>query len=130
MNIISVSILAVFVSFVSLYLKKYLPEYAYALNIITVIIIILMILNKILPIAEKLKSLITYSKISNEYFFCVIKSIGICFISQFASNCCSDAGEKNLALKVEFAGKISILLISMPLFEKIMQTAIDIIGAK
>lgn len=130
MNIISVSILAVFVSFVSLYLKKTLPEYAYALNIITVIIIILMILNKILPIAEKVKRLITYSKISNEYFFCVIKSIGICFISQFASNCCSDAGEKNLALQVEFVGKVSVLVISMPLFEKIMQTAIDIMGAK
>ena len=130
MNIITISVLAIFSSFMSLYLKKHLPEYAMILNILTGVIIVLAILSGISPAVEKVRNLITYTKIPNEYFSCVFKSIGICFISQFASNCCSDAGEKNLAFKVEFAGKISILLISMPLFEKIMQTAIDIIGAK
>ena len=58
----------------------------------------------------------------------MFKTLGICFLAQFAADSCRDAGESALASKVELAGKISILVLSLPLFEDIAQTALGLIG--
>jgi stage III sporulation protein AD len=49
-------------------------------------------------------------------------------LAQFAADACRDAGESALASKMELAGKITILILALPLFEKITQTAVGLIG--
>ena len=56
------------------------------------------------------------------------KVAGISLVTELAETVCADAGESALASKVELAGKISILVLSLPLFEDIAQTALGLIG--
>ena len=58
----------------------------------------------------------------------LIRATGIALIAEFGCQLCKDAGESALASKVELAGKISILVLSLPLFEDIAQTALGLIG--
>ena len=51
------------------------------------------------------------------------QALGVCFITQLASDACKDAGEGAIASKVELAGKVVILLLAMPLFEQIIGVA-------
>ena len=38
-----------------------------------------------------------------------------------AGESCSDAGETSIAAKIALAGKIAVVLIALPLFEKLME---------
>ena len=49
-------------------------------------------------------------------------------MAQFAADACRDAGESSLASKVELAGKVAVILMALPLFEAIANTAITLIG--
>ena len=82
------------------------------------------------PALGKIKNLITYAHIPHEYGAILLKSLGICFAVQFASDSCKDAGENSMASKIEFAGKIGILITALPLFETIIQTSLKFMGVQ
>ena len=63
-----------------------------------------------------------------EYVQILFKALGICLITQIACDACRDLGETAVASKVEAAGKISVLLISLPLFEQILAVVGSLIG--
>lgn len=58
----------------------------------------------------------------------LFKALGLCFITQIAATPAADLGETAIASKVETAGKLSVLLVSLPLFEKILGIAGGLIG--
>ncbi len=124
--IVMISIIASF----SVILKKYAPEYSILINIFLGFAVIIYLISYITPIFEYIKNLINLAKVPNKYVSVLFKSLGICFISQFASDSCKDAGETSLASKIEFIGKIAMVTVSLPLFEEITSTAINFMGAK
>lgn len=128
MNITSIVGIILIIAVLSLMIKRYLPEYSMLINIASGIIVLALILTQFLPIINQINQLLDSSKIPSEYRIILFKCIGICLIAQFASDACRDAGENSLASKVELAGKVSIVTIALPLFDKIIQTAIKLMG--
>jgi stage III sporulation protein AD len=62
-----------------------------------------------------------------EYGGIIFKSLGIAFITELASDTCRDVGGTAISTKIELAGKVAILIISLPLFEKILSIAMNMI---
>lgn len=63
------------------------------------------------------KSLLNLAKIDNVYLQILFKGLGVVYITQFASDYCKDCGESAISSQVLLAGKISVLVISLPLFK-------------
>ena len=59
--------------------------------------------------------------------FVVLKAIGICMVSQFASDICKDSGNLSLSNVVSVFGRISVIIVSMPMIKFLFETTIDII---
>ena len=49
-------------------------------------------------------------------------------MAQFAADACRDAGESALASRVELAGKMAVVLLSLPLFGEITSVALGLLG--
>lgn len=128
MNVDSIVGIILIIAVISLMIKNYLPEYSMLINIASGIIVLAIILTQFIPIINQINQLLDSSKIPREYRIILFKCIGICLIAQFASDACRDAGENSLASKVELAGKVSIVTIAIPLFDKIIHTAIKLMG--
>ena len=64
--------------------------------------------------------LISFSQISAVYLEVLIKVLGVGYLTQFAVTLCKDAGESAIAAKVELAGKVAVLLLSLPVFEYVL----------
>jgi len=128
MNIIGIAGVALVAAILSAMLKRYHQEYAIMINIAAGIIIIVQILANISPAIKQLSVLLSSAGLSSEYSLILFKTLGICFLSQFAADSCRDAGENALASKVELAGKITIVLLALPMFESIATTAVALIG--
>jgi stage III sporulation protein AD len=87
-----------------------------------------MIISEARPLFDRMHSLLDASGTKAAYVQILFKSLGLCFITQIACDACRDLGETAIATKVEAAGKIAVLLVSLPLFEEILKIAGQLIG--
>lgn len=128
MNVVGIAGLALCAAVVATMLRRYHQEYAILLSIAAGIVILLELFANIAPALGQIRTLLSSSGLSADYALILLKTLGVCFLAQFAADSCRDAGENALASKVELAGKISIVVLSLPLFEKIAETAVHLIG--
>ena len=108
-------------------IRKDRPEIANFVAITAGIIILLSVVMKLSFIIEGIESLANKVNIPSMYISLIIKLIGICYIIEFAVSLCNDCGEKNIATKLEFGGKIIIMTMSFPILLSIVDTIISLI---
>ena len=106
MSLAAVIGIAVTAAILASMLRRYHPEYAMVLAIAAGSILMIGILLGFSPAAEQIRLLLDSSGLDGEYAEILFKSLGICFLAQFAADACRDAGESALASRVELAGKI------------------------
>ena len=61
------------------------------------------------------------------YIETVIKALGIAVISESAADLCRDAGESAIASKTEFAAKIMIIYLALPVIKNIISLAFGVV---
>ena len=128
MNIVGIAGIAICAAIVAAMLRRYNQEYAITIVIAAGIIILIEMLSSLAPAIRQIQTLLSSAGLSSSYALILFKTLGICFLAQFAADSCRHAGENALASKVELAGKITIVILALPLFEKIAQTAVGLIG--
>ena len=128
MNIISIAILGLIGALITAILKQYKPEFAIFISIITTVIILSYIISIVLPVISDIKSMINKTSISFEHLSILLKSVGICYLTQFAADACRESGQTAISTKIELAGKVAICLISLPLFHNLISVIETIIG--
>ena len=128
MNLIGLIVVAMLAATLSVMIKKYNPEYSIFISIIAGIFILSVMLYEVATSVQKIKDLIATSEVSYEHAKILFKALGICFLVQFASDSCNDAGESALAAKIELAGKILIIGLALPLFEEVIKIVSKLLG--
>lgn len=126
MEIIQIVIIGIVILIILTILRETNPEIAIILSLIAGIVIFLIIVPKLNSIVSVLSTLAQKSGINNVYFITTLKIIGIAYITEFGSQLCIDANEKNLASKIEIAGKIIIVFLSIPIIIALMETILSI----
>lgn len=101
-------------------LKSTKPEYATLAGAAGGLIIILMVVNQLTSVLEVFKAIVQKSGLSNQVFATVLKIVGIGYITEFAASICADSGSSSLADKILLAGKIIILVVSLPIITNII----------
>lgn len=90
-------------------------EIGLVLSIAAGVCILLFTMSKITPIVDMLNSLIESSGINKEFLVIILKITGIAYLVEFGKNICIDAGQSAIATKLELAGKVIIVSLSLPL---------------
>ena len=109
---------------ICLVVKHIRPEFTPLVLLCSVIIVFTLILEKLNLLIEYVTDMVSLSDIvDDEYIFLLIKVLGITLITKIASEMCKDSGNSVLAVSVEFAGKVMVLIMCMPLFKIIVELA-------
>lgn len=85
----------------------------------TCTVILLYIIKMAVPAIEYIKNIT--EKISFNGMDIIVKSVGIGLITQFVSDIASDFNNKALATQMIFAGRVSILMLSIPMFMEVFK---------
>lgn len=67
--------------------------------------------------------------IDMKYFVVCIKASGTAYAAEFSSQLLRDAGEGAIASKIEAAGRIAILVMTLPILEGLMEMCIRAVNA-
>ena len=65
--------------------------------------------------------------LASRQFAKMVKIIGIAYIAEFGSQMIRDAGQEGIASKVEFAGKVLILIMAIPIINIVVETLLSLI---
>ncbi|HHV72919.1 MAG TPA: stage III sporulation protein AD [Clostridia bacterium] len=103
-------------------LKQQRPELALQLSIILGVVIFGVIIGKIAAVVDLLKELANKANLNVMYLGTIFKIIGIAYIAEFGAQVCRDAGEGAIAAKLEFAGKVLIMVLAIPIIIMIVET--------
>ena len=95
MNIFTVAAVGLIGTFFAVFMRKMGDEYRVCVSIFCVCALLIAIFPYF---SELLAQILSFSKLSGtdiENFTFLLKAVGIGYISQFSSDICADAGEKN-----------------------------------
>ncbi len=111
----------------AVFVKDWKPELSIGISLAAASVIFLMAIPYMKAITDMLKDLSGQLGLENRYITLVLKITGIAYIAQFGAELCRDAGESSTASKIEFAGKVIIMALSMPVIYKMLEIVNDII---
>ena len=120
-SVAAIAALALISAILAVILHQYKPEYAMLLSAAAGCGILFLLLSALTPAIEQLQAIIGRAGLSMAYFKILLKGLGVCYLSQFAGDLCRDAGQTSLAGKVELAGKISVVLLALPVAMDMME---------
>ena len=120
MDIFKVVAFALVATILIVLIKEQRKEMALMLTIIAALGIVLFAVNEISGVIELLENLAEKSGINKDYLLIIIKVTGIAYIVEFGKNICQDAGQSAIATKLEMAGKVVIVSLSVPIISALL----------
>ena len=112
--------------FAMLLIKPVKADFALMVGIVGGIIILSLIVNFLSSVLSTINSIILKTGLSQNVFSLVLKVVGIGYLTEFAASLCYDCGSGSLADKMLFAGKIVLLVISMPIVMDILNIIMEL----
>ena len=106
-------------------LKQYNPTYAVPAGIACCALLLVLSLRALTPLLSFVQRLAAYSNGTD--IGIVFKAVAIAVLTQTTEDLCKEAGHIALAGRIEFAGKIAILLAAMPLFVSLADTILELL---
>lgn len=128
MSILAVCGAAIITAVMALLLRQKSPHSALLLSIASGAVIMLSLLRDIPDIITGVNALLGSAGIDSGDIILLLKIVGICFVTEFTCDCVSEAGLMSLSTNISFAGKILVLVTSLPMFERIISVIQELSG--
>ncbi|HBC93542.1 MAG TPA: stage III sporulation protein AD [Pelotomaculum sp.] len=127
MDVLQIVALGLTATVLIVVVKSQRPDLAVVLSVAAGAIIFLLVLGKIGSIIEVVKELSQRAGISMVYLGTILKIVGIAYIAEFGSQICRDAGEGAVASKIEFAAKVLIMVLAVPIVVAVLQSLLKLL---
>ena len=127
MEIIQVAFFAFTALFVFLLLKDNKSEMGFLVILAAGIVIFLYMIGQLAEVIEFIKDIANKANIDTVYIGIVLKILAIAYITSFCSEICKDSGAGSIGSKVEFAGKIMILGLAVPILMAVLNSILQIL---
>lgn len=127
MEIIKIIGIALIALIIIIMIKQYRPEYAIFISILTGILILFLVMDRLTGIINLIETIEDKFSINTQFIALLIKITGIAFLSEFAVSVCKDSGEAAIASKIEIGSKIIIISMSIPIISSLLEIILKIL---
>ncbi len=128
MDIVLISALSIVACVICKLLEKESREFSFVITASVAIIITLLLISNISDITDTIESLLKKISIDEEFSEILFKSIGVCFISSLACDLCRDCNENAMASNVKMFGRVTVLVLAMPLYSSVISLIDEMLG--
>jgi len=129
MEITQVVGLALICTIFLLLLRQEKPVMAILLSLVFSVIIFTSMMGKLASIIDVMRELTRRAGINYFFLTTILKIVGVAYLGEFAAVICQDAGEQAVARKVEFAAKVIIAVLALPIMVAILESLMAIMPA-
>ncbi len=109
-------------------LKATKPELSLAVTIAGSIILLLFVFDLLEGSISIFRKIAEMTGIESSLVKAVLKMIGIGYLVEFSAGILSDFGQNSLADKLVFCGKVTILVLAVPILENVLSLIVKLLG--
>lgn len=128
MEIVKIGILGVVGVMLALQFKSNKPEYSLYLGAVICLIIFSFSVRGLGALLSKVQELGEYLRGSGNYLGFLLKAVGITYVCEFCASICKDAGYGAVAGQIEMFGKLSVLLMGIPILVAVVENINAVAG--
>ena len=110
-----------------LFIRQSRPDIAHLLSIGAGVVIVVYVLGYLRMIVNVITDLALEAEINTIYLRTLLRVVGVAYLAEFGAQICRDADENGFAAKIEFAGKIIILIMAIPILMAVLESIINFI---
>ncbi|MBQ9234102.1 MAG: stage III sporulation protein AD [Lachnospiraceae bacterium] len=125
MNIGSLMALIIIAVMLALSLKNKNPEISSIISLGLCLSIIAISVERIKIIVLRSKNISLNVDIDKTYILILLKLLGIAYICEFAAGISKDAGYSAVASQIELMGKLTMLMVSLPVLSQVIDIIIS-----
>jgi len=107
--------------------KQLSPQLSSLAVAATGILVFVYIIQGLIPFVDFIKTTAIQTGVES-YFSLMLKALAVSLCCRMSAEICRDCGENSLASRVELAGKVSIVIISLPVVKQLLLMAKDMLG--
>jgi stage III sporulation protein AD len=122
MSVFKIVLMGLAAVLLAMQVKQTKPEYGIYISIAVGVFVMAYAASQLTIITEGLQKIAAFISVDMQYLTILFKVIGIAYLCEFASNICKDSGYQSVAGHVELAGKLTILVMSMPIIMSLLDT--------
>ena len=122
MSVFKIVLMGLAAVLLAMQVKQTKPEYGIYISIAVGVFVMAYAASQLTIITEGLQKIAAFISVDMQYLTILFKVIGIAYLCEFASNICKDSGYQSVAGHVELSGKLTILVMSMPIIMSLLDT--------
>ena len=103
-------------------------EYSTLLSIGACLFIVSFIIGRLGNVLDSIDRITGYININMEYISILLKMLGISYICEFATDICKDAGYGAIASHIELAGRVTMVVMSLPILFHVIDMVVRLMG--
>jgi stage III sporulation protein AD len=127
-DVVKIALVGILSCFLILAIKQEKPEFALCISLCAGVIIFGFCANYVLNVIDYINAVCAYAGVDFIYLEIVLKIIGISYVCEFAGGVCRDSENTGIASKIDLGGKISIIVLSLPIVKNILDLMLGLLG--
>ena len=128
MSIVAICAAAIVCAVLALLLRHQSPQISLLISVGAGVIILLTVIRELVLTADEIRAILQAGNIREEYIMILLKTLGICCITEFTCDTVTEAGLLSLSTNISFVGKILVLFTALPLFRDILSTVTSLVN--
>jgi len=128
MEIMKIIGVAFITSLTAILLRSTKPELSFAVTITGIIVILLFIVDAMKGVLSVFSTIAQTTGVENGLIKILLKIVGVGYLTEFGAGVLNDFGSSSIADKVVLAGKLTILMLSLPILESLLHLVQGFLG--
>lgn len=125
MDIVKVVAVGLITVIASIIVKQVKPEISVLIILSGSIIIIMLSIQMLQGVFDNFMNIFNKTGVTNSMLVPIFKIIGIGYLCEFGANLCVDGGCNSIADKILFCGKITILIVALPIINSVIDVVLE-----
>ncbi|MBQ7837195.1 MAG: hypothetical protein IJ395_01065 [Clostridia bacterium] len=128
MDLLKISFVGILTALLYGLIRQVKPEMAPLVILGGTAVIILAVSDVLLDVTDSVNSMMELAGLEKENVSLLIKSLGICVVTQFAADICYDNSSSTLGSAVELAGRLGAIALALPMIKSVARIAVGLIN--
>ena len=122
MTLIKMALTGVIGVLLAVKLKSLHASLGIYLSVAISLLILFFALDQVGFVIEFIQKISSFISLDDMYISILFKLIGVAYLCEFASSICKEAGFQTVGTQIEIGGKLSMIVISMPIIFAVIDT--------
>lgn len=127
MIIFKIALIGIAGAVLTMITKQFKPEYSTLVLFAVCLFLVGYLTTGLREVLNFVQILQKKIPISSTYIKVLFKLLAIAYVCQIASDLCDDLGYRSVSFQIETIGKVSILLLSIPIIQSLLETVEQLI---